>query len=164
MDSNLMYLASSVGIDKIRQDEIIKSVWNEEEHSNMSVTSAESLCGSLDDSSYGRCMNAANSCGSDSKCDTVARKYAKALGKGYAGSFNDFKKRSENLANLGELALSAIGGLFGGGRNGGQNEGYDSNGGYSGNYDKPSSTGLIIGVSAVALIGIGTAIYFATRK
>jgi hypothetical protein len=162
MNYNNILAASALDAE---QNEIVKSVWLEEKYSNMTAWEANSNCSDVPDDGYNECMRASNACGSDSKCDRVAKNYSKALSKGFKGSFNDFKNKSkENLATLGNVGINILDKLFGGSDDSSsssyQTDSYGGN-----NSDKSSSkTGLIIGVSALALVGIGTAIYFAVRK
>jgi|DEB0MinimDraft_10_1074344.scaffolds.fasta_scaffold02741_16 hypothetical protein len=166
MDSNTLYNSAMIGEVALANDEIIKSVWKEDSFENMTAMQAEDLCGSLGDSVYGKCMNAANQCGADGACDAVAKKYAKALGKGYQGSFEDFKKRSKSMGDMGQIALGFLGNFLGKIGSGGSNEQESySDDSYSGGSDEGSSkTGLFVAVGALALIGIGVGIYFATKK
>jgi hypothetical protein len=165
MNANVLYNSAMIGERVLSNDEIIKSVWAEDSYESMTAMQADTLCGDLGDSVYGKCMNAANQCGSDASCDVVARKYAKALGKGYQGSFDAFKKRSQNLANLGEMALGAFGNLFSKIGSGGSDEASMYDDSYTGGNDSGGSgSGLLIGVGVLAVIGIGVGIYFATKK
>lgn len=172
MDSNTMYAASMVGGQDDYNDYIVKQVWEDtsSNFSNMTIDSAQVLCNPVADkqgsSAYGRCMDAANGCREDETCNTAAKKYAKALAKGYKGSFADFKKRSSNLAAAGAIASDLLGGILsqlGGGQDAGA--GTDGRDDYNTPPPPPKKKiGLYIALGAVALIGIGTAIYFARKK
>ena len=170
MNSNTLYAAAMVGRQADYDDQIIKEAWEEDGYNNMAELKAQDACEAAYEAHgadvYGKCRAAGISCGSDAGCDAVFLKYAKALKKGYKGSFADFKKRSKNLAAIGTIGLDFIGGLLGkigSGRDGGEGGGdYGAYGGYA--PPQKSRTGLYIGLGLVAVVGVGVAIYFANKK
>jgi hypothetical protein len=131
-----MYAASMVGRQSDYNDAIIREVWAEDGYESMTESNAQDACEAAYEKHgadvYGKCRAAGMSCGSDKACDAVFLKYAKALSRSYKGSFEDFKKRSGNLAAAGQISLDLVGSLLsslGGGR--------DNTGGgdYGGGYD-----------------------------
>ena len=179
-----------------KNDEIVLNAWKSKSYSNMLDSGVSTACAGVKSSkgSLGnnRCRNAYSSCGSDSDCDLVALKYAKALEGGFDGSFSDFKESSTNLAeNLGwgkkllgylsgnkdsgeqsednadrkekymDLGSKFLISFFGNlGNKGGGEEPSDRN-----QYQpEPSNTGLYVVLGIVGAIGVGTLIYFKTKK
>lgn len=161
MDSNTLYAASLVGSQQDYDDAIIRDVWAED-HSNMTSTQAENACERAYESqgadAYNKCRAAGISCGNDKACDAIHAKYAAALARGYSGSFEDFKRRSDTLNSLGQLGISLVSGLFGG-------RDQQAQGGGAPYVAPPqkSRTGLYVVLGLVAVAGIGTAIYFANK-
>lgn len=157
-----MYVASTIGLQDDYDTQIIKDVWNNS-MSNMndveSSSSCEAVYESQGSSAYNKCYQASLSCGSDSKCDILAKKYAQALVGGYSKDFESFKNKSNILSSAGEIAGSLLSGLLG--KN--ENDTQIGGGGYYAPQSK-SNKGLYIGIGVVALIGIGTATYFALKK
>ena len=171
MDANTMYSAAMIGRDLDYQDDVIIAAWEEEGFAGLTVDDAQKVCKSLKGDNYSKCMSAYNSCREDTNCDRVAAKYVKAIQKGYKGTFEDFKKRSAALANIGQLSLSYLGdfltnfGQGGGGAMGGGQDYCLTNpqdpicGG-----QQPNRTGLYVVLGLLAVAGIGAAIYFSTKK
>jgi hypothetical protein len=164
-----MYAASMVGRQEDYNDAIIRDVWAEEEYEGMNLTKATDICQSLKNThgaeAWNKCKDAAVGCKNDSACDTVAEKYAKALSRGYKGSFSDFKRRSENLAAAGMIGMDLVSSLLsriGSGRD--NTGGGDYGGGYDYDPTPKPRTGLYIALGLVAVAGIGAAIYFAKKK
>ena len=175
MDSNTLYAAAMVGRQDAYNDAIVIDVWKEEGFGNMIESKAQDACEPAYEkhgaSVYAKCRQAGISCGSDASCDAVFLKYAKALAKDYKGSFEDFKKRSANLAGLGQLSADLVGKLLtsisGGGS--GDVQGVDSD--FCAMYPTdpscglaPRRTGLYIALGLTALVGIGVAVYFANKN
>lgn len=165
MDINTMYAASQLGKQDEYDTQIVKDVWNQD-FSNASTDSdmCEAAYEAQGAEAFNKCNAAIASCGSDSTCRELAKKYSQALQGGYSKSFEDFKKKTGTLAAVGDIASGLLGGLLSN-LGGGSREGDIQVGG--GAYYEPqqkSNMGLKIGIGILALAGIGTAIYFATRK
>ena len=171
MDVNTLYAAIDLGAQEEYDTQIIKDVWNDESTNFQNFTDKDfagetNMCEAAYEASgadaYSKCRAAALACGADAKCNALAVKYAQALEKGYSKSFADFKKKSGTLAAIGDIASGLLGGLLG--SLGKKDNNIEVGGG--GVYPAPtkSRTGLYIGVGLVAAVGIGAAIYFATRK
>jgi len=174
MDSNTLYVATMVGRQDAYNDAIVVDVWKEEGFGNMSEEKAQDACEDAYEkhgaSVYAKCRAAGVSCGSDSDCDVIFAKYAKALAKNYKGSFEDFKKRSSNLASAGQLSMEWAGKILSG-LGGGQGAGQEIDAGFCAMYPDDVAcagakkrTGLYVAIGILALGAIGTAIYFATKK
>lgn len=162
MDINTFYAASNLGVRDEYNTQIVKDVWSKS-MSNMTEIEASDSCEAVYEAqgsdAFTRCRNAALSCNNDDACKTLSSKFNAALIKGYSGDFESFKKKSNVLANLGEISGGIIKGLLNGGSS------YNNSNTDNGYYDKPkNNTALYIGIGAVALIGIGVAIYFARKK
>jgi hypothetical protein len=162
MDSNTLYVASIVGSQEDYNDSIVRDVWSED-HSNMTATQAENACEAVYEAqgadAFNKCRAAGIACGGDKSCNAIHAKYARALAKGYKGSYEDFKRRSETLSSLGQLGLNLVSGLFG------SKDQSSSGGTYRDDTPPPPpKTGLYIVLGLLAAAGIGTAIYFATKK
>ncbi len=114
---------------------------------------------------YGMCYNAAISANTAAH-NALIERYAEAQVKGYQKDFESFKKKSSTLGALGSLAEGILGGLLGDKRRDIASDGSSVTVGGNAKYPPPeeSKLGLYIGLGAVALVGIGTAIYFFTRK
>jgi hypothetical protein len=171
MDNTLLYQAMSVGKEITEQDDILREVWQEEEEnfSGLAAVEAQNICEDAYEKQgadvYNQCYAAATSCGNDSTCDTIAKKYAKALGKGWQGTFEQFKTRSSNVDVLTNFGLNALGTWLSGGSQGGQQPSGGSTVVYAGGGDSgKSNTGMYVGLGVLALVGIGAAIYFGGKK
>jgi len=161
MDVNTLFAASSIGRQDDIDSKIVKQVWGES-HSNMTAVEVSDTCEHLEEdfTAIKKCTKAAMSCVRDSDCDEMAKRYAKALGKGYSKDFEDFKRRSASLAQAGDLGKEILSWFAKGNYRKGDNQNYDV---YPQNAKK-SNTGLYIGLGVVAVAAIGVTIYFATRK
>lgn len=164
MDANTLYAAASVGKQAASDEQIIKEVWSEE-HSNMTAEESVDNCDAAYEKqgaeAYNKCYQASLGC-KDADCNILAKKYAKALSKGYSGSFEEFKKKSANMSALGDLGKTIFGGLLANLANKKRNNGKGADDTVY--PQEKSKTGLYIGLGFVALVAIGTTIYFATRK
>jgi len=175
MDLNTMLAASSVGRQDGYDTQIIKEVWaNFPTDGDMSSFTAADFEGetnicekayeSQGSEAYNNCYAAAISSNTPEH-NALVRKYAEAQAKGYSKDFASFKNKTGNLSALGDLATGILTSLFG------NKGGKGSEGGTRLTDEKflnpdlgKSKTGLYIGIGAVVLAGIGTAIYFATRN
>lgn len=168
MDINTMYAAVDLGIQDEYDTQIIKNVWNTDNSSFANFTEKDfagetNMCEGVYEAqgadAYAKCRSAAMSADTPQH-NALAVKYAKALEGGYSKDFESFKKKSATLSAIGEIGAGLLGGLldrFSSGNSG--------TGGYEDSPLPPKSrTGLYIGIGLVAVLGIGTAIYFATRK
>lgn len=173
MDVNTLYAAVDLGAQDAFETEILKEVWSNNNLSFQNFTSkdfegetniCEKVYEKLGSEGYNKCYNAAIS-SNTARHNALVTKYAEAQAKGYTKSFEQFK-RSSTLGTIGDIAGGLLSGLFGNSDSGSQGGGTQGGGTQGGYYppQKESKTGLYIGLGAVALIGIGTAIYFATRK
>jgi hypothetical protein len=168
MDATSYMSVASYGIQQDYDDQIIREVWTEK-YSNLSETEASASCEEVYEkqgaSAYNRCYLAGVSCKDNAACNEVAKRYAKALAKGYSKDFEAFKKRSQTLSQIGSTAGELLGGLLSGlGIKDTPDASADV---YSGDYsyeEPKKKTGLYVGLGLVAAVGIGFAIYFATKK
>ena len=174
MDSNTLYAASMIGRQVSSEDQMIIDAWKEEDDEGFSgldmtaLSAANALCSPVKtaqgEATYNKCSQAVMSCGQDAECTEAVGKYAKALKRGYKGSFGDFKKRSASLASIGEIGMNLIGGWLSniGKEKRGENVGSDD---YFDDDDKPKKrTGLYIGLGVAAIAAIGGAIYFVRKN
>lgn len=167
MDVNTMYAASDLGLQDEYDTQIVKEVWSNS-MSNMDAESSSANCEKAYEAqgaeAYNKCYNASLSCGTDSACNAIAKKYGEALARGYSKDFESFKKRTGLLSQAGEIGKDILGGVLSGlGLSNSNNTSGRNSGAY---YDEPkrSNTGLYIGLGIVALAGISAAIYFARKK
>jgi hypothetical protein len=174
MDINTMYAAANVGLQDDYETQIIKEVWQKASSDMSNFTKADfekedNICEKVYEAqgstAYGMCYNAAISANTAAHNALIGR-YAEAQVKGYQKDFESFKKKSSTLGALGNLAEGILGGLLGDKRRDGTSNDSSVSVGGGGTYQPPekSKLGLYIGLGAVALVGIGTAIYFFTRK
>tara|TARA_R110000822_G_scaffold55834_6_gene141502 strand:- start:2413 stop:2922 length:510 start_codon:yes stop_codon:yes gene_type:complete len=168
MDSNTLYAASMIGRQVSSEDQMIIDAWKEDGYESMIESKANDACEAAYEKYgadvYSKCRSAGIACGKDKSCDEVFLKYAKALARGYKGSFGDFKKRSASLASIGEIGMNLIGGWLSnvGKEKRGENVGSDD---YFDDDDKPKKrTGLYIGLGVAAIAAIGVAIYFVRKN
>ena len=174
MDINTMYAAANVGLQDDYETQIIKEVWQKASSDMSNFTKADfekedNVCEKVYEAqgstAYGMCYNAAISSNTAAH-NALIERYAEAQVKGYQKDFESFKKKSSTLGALGNLAEGILGGLLGDKRRDASSNNSSVTVGGGGTYDPPkeSKLGLYIGLGAVALVGIGTAIYFFTRK
>jgi len=166
MDSTYYMTIAALGAQEEYDTQIVKQVWNED-NSNFTETEAGNNCEAAYEkqgaSVYNKCRAAGISCGKDAACNAMATKYAAALTSGYSKDFETFKKKTNGLAAVGEIGGAFLSGILDriGGRGGSVASPSDSQ-----DYipTKKSNTGLYIGIGLVAVVGIGVAIYYGTKK
>jgi hypothetical protein len=170
-----MYAAANVGLQDDYETQIVREVWQSSDMSNFTKADFEkdpNMCDRVYEAQgsdgYNKCYNAAIA-SNTSDHNALVEKYIEAQVKGYTNDFESFKKKTKRegaLGTLGNLAEGILGGLLGDNRKNQEGGGSVTVGGNS-TYTPPqekSKIGLYIGLGAVALIGIGTAIYFISRK
>ena len=176
MDVNTMYAAANVGLQDDYETQIVREVWQSSNMSNFTKADFEkdpNMCDRVYEAQgsdgYNKCYNAAIA-SNTSDHNALVEKYIEAQVKGYTKDFESFKKKTKRegaLGTLGNLTESILGSLLGDNRKN-QESGDDITiGGRKYKVpeeDEKSKIGLYIGLGAVALIGIGTAIYFISRK
>tara|TARA_R110000822_G_scaffold46670_3_gene124204 strand:- start:14638 stop:15141 length:504 start_codon:yes stop_codon:yes gene_type:complete len=167
MDLNTMFAASSVGRQDDYDTQIIKEVWanfpTDEDMSNFTKADFEgetSICEKAYESqgsvAYNKCYEAAISANTPEH-NALVTKYAEAQAGGYSKDFSAFKTKTNVLG----LAKGLLDSLFA------PADKKHSNSFRTGETypkEEESKTGLYIGIGAVVLVGIGTAIYFGTRR
>ena len=163
-----MIAASMVGRQDAYDTQIVKEVWNNAEMLEFTAKDFEgetNMCEATYEAqgaeAFNKCRAAALSCGEDKTCDGIAVRYAAALEKGYSKSFEDFKKKTNTLAAIGDIATGILGGLF---NKGGSQSNIQVGGGAYYPPQEKSKKGLYLALGAVAVVGIGVAIYFARKK
>ena len=170
MDVNTMYAAADLGLQDEYDTQIVKNVWNDSSSfANFTAKDFEgetNMCEGVYEKQgaegYSKCYNAAISSNTPEH-NALALKYAKALEKGYSKDFESFKKKTGTLSSIGDIATGLLGGLLDNFASGNK-DGNIQVGGYEYAPQPKSRTGLYVGIGLVAVLGIGTAIYFATRK
>lgn len=134
--------------------------------SNMTSSETETNCAGVDNvdgnvTRYDMCIDASLDCGSDVKCNELARKYAEALKEGYSKDFEAFKRNAKLLGFLNtgisflDNFLNKPQGSTGGGTGGGGG-GNDDN--------KGLSMGAKIGIGVGIVAILGTITYFIIKK
>ena len=166
MDLNTMFAASSVGRQDDYDTQIIKEVWanfpTDEDMSNFTVADFEgetSICEKAYESqgsgAYTKCYEAAISANTPEH-NALVTKYAEAQAGGYSKDFSAFKTKTNVLG----LAKGLLDSLFAPA----DKKPNSFRTGETFKKEEESKTGLYIGIGAVVLVGIGTAIYFGTRR
>ena len=177
MDVNTMLAAASVGRQDDYDTQIIKEVWadfpTDGDMSNFTKKDFEgetNVCEKAYEAqgseAYSRCYQAALAANTPEH-NALVERYAAAQAKGYSKDFAAFKKKTGTLSAIGDLATGILGSLFG--KSTSSSTRSTSGGGEDYNkekYPEPEKpkTLLYVGIGAVVIIGIGTAIYFYNRK
>jgi len=177
MDVNSMMTQAALTAQEDYETQIVKEVWADfPTNGDMSNFTAKdfdkdpNMCDKVYElqgsSAYNMCYTAAIASNTPEHNALVTR-YIAAQEKGYKKDFESFKKKTGTLSAIGDLASGVLTSLFGNKSNQAQQGGFNQGGIRTGDVypepDKPR-TALYIGIGVVALIGIGTAIYFYNKK
>lgn len=167
MDVNTLNTAVNIGVQDAYDTQIVKSVWSKNSMSNFTASDFQkenNICEKVYEAqgaeAYNRCYNAAVSSNTPSH-NALVTKYAEALSKGYSKDFESFKRKTNTLSAVGDIAKGLIGNFLN--KFGSENTS-DSEGAYNYEQEPKNNTGLYVGIGLLTVIGIGTAIYFARRK
>lgn len=100
------------------------------------------------------CLNAGSSCGKDTKCQAVFRKYVDALKKGYTKDFAAFKKESSLMGYV-NIATSIATGFFGS---------KDASPDIETPEQRTKRMAITIGISVLAVTALSIGIYFVVKR
>jgi hypothetical protein len=175
MDVNSMMTQAALTAQEEYENQIVKEVWADfPTNGDMSNFTAKdfdkdpNMCDGVYElqgsDAYNLCYTAAISANTPEHNALVTR-YIQAQEKGYKKDFESFKKKTGTLSAIGDLAGGILTSIFGNKTNSTNTSG-NTRTDYTRDEvtDEKPKTGLYIAIGAVAIVGIGAAIYFFNRK